>query len=162
MGIVEATTELLQQVALGIPLFHNELILGALVFAVTAGVVGLCIPGLLMPISFSAGMLMDSWLAIPTVAAGAMLGSHALFLLARNGMRGALERRFGHRIDRFQPHMARYGIAYTAGLRIIGTPHVLVTLASAAGRLRHSSFALASFIGFLPAIALSAGAGSAF
>jgi len=161
MGIVETATELLQQAAIGHPLFHNEVILAALVFVVTASAVGLCVPGLLMPISFTAGMLMESWLAIPIVAAGAMLGSHALFLLARTGMRDTLERRFGDRVDRFRPHIERYGVAYTAGLRIIGTPHVLVTLASAAGRLRHGSFALASFLGFLPAIALSVGAASA-
>lgn len=142
--------------------FDNPYIIAAVFLAVTAGVIGLGIPGLLLPLSFSAGVLLDEWLAVPAVAIGAVLGSHALFLGARYGFRETLDMRLAGRMDRFTPHLEQYGLFYVAGLRVIGTPHLLVTLASAAGPLNQRGFALATLLGFLPAIALSAGAGSIF
>jgi uncharacterized membrane protein YdjX (TVP38/TMEM64 family) len=140
----------------------SELLVAAMLLVVTTGVIGLCVPGLLMPLSFSAGLLMESWLAVPVVAAGAVLGSQGLFLAARRGMGKRLQQKLASRLANYSPHMNRYGIAYVAGLRVVGTPHALVTLASAASPLRHGRFALASLLGFLPSIIISAGAGSAF
>ena len=141
--------------------FDNELLLAAFLFIGTACIVGLCVPGLLVPISFSAGMLMDSWLAVPVVVTGAVLGSQALFLAARHGLGGRLERRFAARMGRLNPRLQQYGPAAVTLLRVIGTPHFLVTLASAAGPLGQRGFAIASLLGFLPAIAVSAVAGAA-
>ena len=140
----------------------NQALIALLLLLVTTGAVGTCVPGLLMPISFSAGLLMESWLAVPVVALGAVLGSQGLFLAARSGLGDALDRRLGGRMARFMPHLERYGLVYVAALRVAGTPHALVTLASAASPLRHGKFAAASLLGFLPSIAICAGAASAF
>jgi len=153
---------LLGSVTSAAAMFDNQIVLAIFLFAATTGVIGMCIPGMLLPLSFSAGMLLDNWLAVPVVALGAVAGSHLLFLAARYGMGDALEARLAGRMERFAPHLERHGFAYVALLRVIGTPHFLVTLASAAGPLNQRSFALATLLGFLPAIALTAGAGSAF
>lgn len=162
MNLADLATALAEQLAFASAVLDNDMMVAAMLLLVTTGVIGLCVPGLLIPISFSAGLLMESWLAVPVVAAGAVLGSQGLFLAARHGMGGALERRLGGRMERFGPHLERYGMAYVAVLRVLGTPHALVTLASAASPLRQGRFALATLIGFLPSIALGAGAGTAF
>jgi uncharacterized membrane protein YdjX (TVP38/TMEM64 family) len=162
MEMAEFGLPLLEWVTSAVPLFDNQIFVAIFLFAVTAGVIGLCIPGMLLPISFSAGILMDHWLAVPVVALGAVLGSHALFLVARYGMGDRLHARLAGRMERFAPGLERHGLAYVAVLRVIGTPHFLVTLASAAAPLTQRRFAIATLLGFLPAIALSAGAGTAF
>ena len=159
MGIEQMAMAVLEAVNAAAAGFDDPVLLAAFVCLATAGIVGLCVPGLLMPIAFSAGMVLDGWIAIPAVVAGAVLGSHALFLTGRYGMGDALERRIGPRMARFGPHLERYGLAYVALLSVIGTPHFLVTLASAAGPVRQRGFAFATMLGFLPAISLSAGAG---
>ncbi len=162
MGLAEIASMIADQLAVVAAMLDSELLVAAMLLVVTTGVIGMCLPGLLMPISFSAGLLMESWLAVPVVAAGAVLGSQGLFLAARRGMGKRLQQRLAGRLATYAPHLDRYGVAYVAGLRVIGTPHALVTLASAASPLRHGRFALASLLGFLPAIAISAGVGTAF
>ncbi len=162
MSPTELAAPLLDMLASFGGLVDSKLALAGLLLVVTASAVSLCVPGLLMPISFSAGLLMDSWLAVPVVTLGAVLGSHGLFLAARRGFSKPIERRFAGRLERFGPHLGRYGLFYVAGLRVVGTPHALVTLASAAGPLRHGRFALATLLGFLPSIAVATGAGTAF
>ncbi len=162
MSFADLAALLAEQLAWASAMLDNELMVAAMLLVVTTSVIGLCVPGLLMPISFSAGLLLESWLAVPVVMAGAVLGSQGLFLAMRRGMGRSLAKRLASRIERFTPHLERYGILYVAGLRVVGTPHALVTLASAAGPLRHGHFALASLLGFLPAIVISAGAGTAF
>ena len=162
MGIADMVSWLMGQLAGVAIVLDSPVALAAVLLLLTTGAIGLCVPGLLMPISFSAGVLLDSWLAVPVVALGAVLGSLGLFLAARYGMAPAFERRLAGRMERFAPHLGRYGFGYVVLLRMIGTPHVLVTLASAASPLRPGRFALATLIGFLPSIALSAGAGTVF
>ncbi len=161
MNMFELAAPILEALAGIGSVIDSEPVIAGLVLVITAGAIGLCVPGLLVPISFSAGLLLDGWLAIAVVASGAVMGSHGLFLAARHGLGGAIERRLAGRLERFAPHLANYGFFYVAGLRMVGTPHALVTLASAASPLGHRSFALATLLGFLPAIALSAGAASA-
>ena len=151
---------LFEPLAIAAAFFDNEFLLAGLLFVGTACIIGFCVPGLLLPISFSAGMLMDSWLAVPVVVAGAVLGSQALFVAARYGLGDRLERRFGARMGRLNPHVQQYGPAAVALLRVVGTPHFLVTLACAAAPLGQRGFAIASLLGFLPAIAVSAVAGA--
>lgn len=162
MELAQLASALAEQIGVAAAMFDSDLLMAALLFVLTTGAVGLCVPGLLMPISFSAGLMLESWLAVPVVAAGAVLGSQVLFVAARCGMGGTLEKRFAGRLDRFTPHLESYGLAYVTGLRVLGTPHALVTLASAASPLRQGRFALASLLGFLPSIAVSAGAGTLF
>lgn len=158
MDLAQTGLDLLQHLAGAMP--DNPFIISALLFTVTTCAVSLCIPGLLMPIAFSAGLMLDGFWAVPIVTAGAVAGSQALFVAARCGAGKSLERRLSGRMEQYMPHLERYGLIYVAGLRVLGTPHALVTLASAASPLRHRGFALASMLGFLPAIAIGAGTGS--
>jgi uncharacterized membrane protein YdjX (TVP38/TMEM64 family) len=67
----------------------------------------------------------------------------------------------GPRIERFDQTIAQRGFFYLLGLRLLGMPHMLVTAASALSPLRARSFALATLLGFLPAVTIAAMAGSA-
>ena len=58
-------------------------------------------------------------------------------------------------------NLAKRGFYYLLGLRLAGAPHVLVTASSALSAIRTRSFITATLLGFLPAIALAAMAGSA-
>jgi uncharacterized membrane protein YdjX (TVP38/TMEM64 family) len=69
--------------------------------------------------------------------------------------------RWGDRLRRFDGELHRRGFFYVAGLRVVGVPHILVTAASALSPMRSRSFALATLLGFLPAVALASMAGSA-
>lgn len=143
------------------PLLDNELLIGLAVLALTAAATGLGVPGTLVPISFSSGALLGGWLGAGVVVTGALLGSLAFFAVTRLWLAGPARRRFGTRLARFDEGFAKRGFAYLLGLRLVGVPHVLVTAASALSAIRPRSFALATLLGFLPAVALSALAGSA-
>ena len=100
-------------------------------------------------------------LKILVVIAGAVLGSHALFVVTRRWLSERLRRRWGERLARFDRNIEKRGFYYLLGLRLIGAPHVLVTASSALSAVRARSFVLATMLGFLPAITLAAMAGSA-
>ena len=141
----------------------DPFVLAAILCISTALVGGFGVPGLLVPLSFSSGLLLDSVIGAPVVLLGLVLGSQGLFLAAR---RGATSRRFAG--SRFAGYAAalerrsgRYGPLYAAGLRVVGTPHVVVTFGSAVAGLRQRDFALATLIGSAPAVALAAAAGAA-
>lgn len=139
----------------------SELLLGIVFLSLTAAVMASGIPGFLVPISFSSGALLGGWLGILVVVAGAVLGSHALFVVTRRWLAERLRRRWGERLGRFDRNMHKHGFYYLLGLRLIGAPHLLVTASSALSAIRARSFALATLLGFLPAITLAAMAGSA-
>ena len=64
-------------------------------------------------------------------------------------------------MQRFDEAIAKRGFVYLLGLRLIGAPHLLVTASSALSAIRTRSFAFATLLGFLPAVALAASAGAA-
>lgn len=143
------------------PVLDSEWLIGLLVFALTATAVGLGVPGVLLPISFSSGALLGGWEGMGTVVAGALLGSQAFFAVTRRWLAERVRRRWGERLRRFDREIARRGFFYLVGLRLAGVPHVLVSAASALSPIRARSFALATALGLLPAIGLAAMAGSA-
>lgn len=142
-------------------LIQSEFALALALFTLTAALVALCVPGTIIPLSFSSGALLGSWAGMAVVAAGALLGSQVLFLLIRHGLQQRVRRRWGERLAFFERRLTKRGFFYLVGLRLVGVPHFLVTAGSAVTRLRAFSFAAGSLIGFLPAIALTATAGSA-
>ena len=139
----------------------SEVLLGLALLALTATLVGFGVPGVLVPLSFSSGALLGGWFGMLVVVAGAVLGSHALFLATRRWFDTRVRRRWGAKLERFDHAVGKRGFYYLLGLRLAGVPHMLVTASSALSAIRARSFALATLIGFLPAIALSAMAGSA-
>jgi uncharacterized membrane protein YdjX (TVP38/TMEM64 family) len=152
---------LFEQVPFLASLLGNELWLGLAFVALTAALVGSGVPGVLVPLSFSSGALLGGWLGMLVVIAGAVLGSHALFVATRRWLGTRVRRRWGEKLDRFDHAVGKRGFYYLLGLRLAGVPHVLVTASSALSAIRARSFVLATLLGFLPAIALSAMAGSA-
>jgi uncharacterized membrane protein YdjX (TVP38/TMEM64 family) len=158
---VETTGWLFDALPFLASLAGSELWLGLAFLAVTATLVASGVPGVLVPLSFSSGALLGGWLGMLVVIAGAVLGSHIFFVATRRWFAARVRRRWGARIERFDQHVSRRGFFYLLGLRLTGVPHVLVTAASALSVIRACSFALATLLGFLPAITLAAMAGSA-
>jgi|SRR5690554_4628882 len=142
-------------------LLASELLLGAAFLALTASLIAFGVPGVLLPISFTSGALLGSWAGMAVVVTGAMLGSHALFLSTRIWLGAWMRKRGSHRLERLDQAIAKRGFVYLLGLRLVGAPHLLVTVSSALSAMRTRSFALATLLGFLPAVALAANAGAA-
>ena len=152
-----------------LPLAHLESILAmpfgeawlALAFfALTASVYATGIPGTLLPISFSSGLLLGSAAGMAVVAAGAMLGAQALYAALERGPRTALRRKYSQHLDRLEGIAARGGILPIIGLRLAGLPHIAVTGICAVAAVGPHRYALATAAGVLPAIALSSIAGA--
>jgi uncharacterized membrane protein YdjX (TVP38/TMEM64 family) len=152
---------LFDQVPFLAALADNPLWLGLTFIVLTATVVAAGVPGTMLPISFSSGMLLGGWLGMAVVVVGALLGSHAFFIATRRWFATHVRQRWGERLKRFDNKLERHGFFYVLGLRLVGAPHFLVNAASALSPIRARSFALATAIGFTPAVALAATAGSA-
>lgn len=148
----------LNQIAL---FLQSELLIAGLFFIVTAVLIALCVPGVLLPMALSSGALLGGWQAAAVVAMGALAGSQILFLVSRRFAADRLRHRLGPRFERFQQKVAAHGLWYVVGLRIVGAPHFLVTAGSALLPMRATSFAIATLIGLLPAIGVGAFTGSA-
>ena len=150
-----------EQVPFLAALAGSELLLGLALLALTAMLVALGVPGVLVPISFSSGALLGGWLGMLCVVLGAVLGSQVFFVATRRWLAARVRRRWGARLDPIDRAISKRGFYYLLGLRLTGVPHLLVSAASALSAIRARNFALATLLGFLPAIALSAMAGSA-
>ena len=138
----------------------SELLLAGLFFTATAILIALCVPGVLVPMAAGSGAVLGPWAAAAAVVLGAVAGSQLFFLSARRLGRERLRARFGERLNRIEKRFAAHGIWYVIGLRVIGTPHFLVTAGCALMPMRSSTFAIATLIGLLPAIGIAAAAGS--
>lgn len=149
-----------EQVPFVTMLFGSDWLLGLAFLTLTATMTAFGVPGVLVPISFSSGALLG-WEGTLAVTAGAVIGSHALFLVTRRWMGARVRRRWGERLERFDQDISRRGFYYLLGLRVLGAPHMLVTAASAVSAIRTRSFVAATMLGFLPAITLASMAGSA-
>lgn len=141
----------------------DPVVLAMALLALTAALVAMCVPGVIVPLAFCSGALLGGWAGVLVVVTGALLGSQALFLIVRTLLKERVRFRLGKRLARLQAlehHVARRGLFYVAGLRVAGVPHFLVTAASALTPLGAGSFALATLLGFLPVVALTAAAGA--
>jgi uncharacterized membrane protein YdjX (TVP38/TMEM64 family) len=142
-------------------MFDSELALALAFAGVATAVMAFGVPYLLLPISFSSGMLLGGRLGIAVMLVGTLLGSQALFTAARWWLAEPIRRRWGHRLQRFDPELRKRGFWYLVGLRLIGAPHLFVSMACALSPLRARQYALATLIGLTPAIALAVTAGTA-
>lgn len=137
----------------------TAVLIAALWFATTS-LTAAGVPGVLIPATLAAEAVAGPVAATATVAMGAMGGSLLLFMAARRWGSPAIASRLGGRLESFERRFAAHGIWYVIGLRLIGTPHMLVTVGSAMMPIRAPAFAAATLLGSLPAIALAAMAGS--
>lgn len=151
----------MESVELLLGLVENDLVLALLLFAGTTALVACCVPGAIVGMSVSSASLLGNWLAMPVVAAGALVGSLILFLTIRHADAGRARRRLGSKLHTIEKRFVEHGAWYIVGLRLLGAPHFLVTAASALLPLRASTFAAATVAGLLPAIAIAAAAGGA-
>ena len=142
-------------------LAENRLLVAAVVFAATATVIALWVPGLLLPIAASSGALMNVWTATGVVSLGALAGSMVIFLTTRRLARDRVPARIAGFLERFEAKFRSRGAWVVFGLRLAGAPHFLVSAGSALMPMRASSFALATLAGMLPIIMMAAAAGSA-
>ena len=135
---------------------------GALIcYLLTTTLTTCSIPGVLIPMSLTSGMLLGPWLAVLVVALGALTGSLFLFELTRRFGTARLRYRFGARVDRFAERLARAGPMTVIALRMIGAPGPLITAGAALTRMPRPVFALATLAGLLPSVVLAAvGAGT--
>jgi uncharacterized membrane protein YdjX (TVP38/TMEM64 family) len=139
----------------------HEPLLALALLSLTAVLVGLGVPGVLLPISFSSGALLGGWMGMLVVIAGAVLGSQALFAVTRSWLADRARRRWGARLSRLDRNVTTRGFYYLLALRLVGAPHMLVTTTCALSAIRARSFVLATLLGLMPAVTAAAMAGSA-
>jgi uncharacterized membrane protein YdjX (TVP38/TMEM64 family) len=141
---------------------NSVVAVAAITFVAAAVLMALGVPGVIVPLSLTSGAMLDAEIAAAAVAAGGAVGSQALFLLARTAFRERARGRVGDRLHGIEQAFARRGAWYVLGLRLVGAPSLALTGACALLPIRHGTFALVSFAGFLPAAWLAASVGSAF
>jgi uncharacterized membrane protein YdjX (TVP38/TMEM64 family) len=114
------------------------------------------IPGVLLPMSLTGGLLLGPWLAVLTVATGAVTGSLFLFALTRRFGAERIRRRFGSRLAPLEARLTRFGPGAVIALRLVGAPGPLITAGAAITSMERTPFALATLAGLLPGVALAA------
>jgi len=127
-----------------------------LLFLVTTTLTACSVPGVLIPISLTGGVLLGPWLAVLTVAGGALTGSLFLFSLTRRFGAARLRSRFGARLEPLEARMARFGPYAVVALRVAGAPGPLITAGAALTPMRMPAFAVATLAGLLPSVVLAA------
>lgn len=132
-----------------------------LVFLITTTLTACSIPGIIIPMSLTGGLLLGPWLAVLTVAAGALTGSLFLFGLARRFGTRRLQEKFGERLAGLEERLTAYGPYAVVALRVAGAPGPLVTAGAALTSMRVPVFALATLAGLLPSVILAAAGSSA-
>jgi uncharacterized membrane protein YdjX (TVP38/TMEM64 family) len=114
------------------------------------------IPGVLIPMSLTGGLLLGPVLAVVTVATGAMTGSLFLFSLTRRFGTARLRQRFGAKLAPMEDRLSRLGPYAVVGLRIAGAPGPLITAGAALTAMRRTPFAVATLVGLLPSVVIAA------
>lgn len=142
-------------------LLENQALIALVVFAGTAIVVALWVPGFLLPIAASSGAMLSMWIAAAAVAGGALVGSMAVFAVTRYLLSDHVPRNIAGFLNRYEARFEARGAWFVLALRLGGAPHSLVSAGSALMPIRASSFALATLAGMSPTIILAAAAGSA-
>ncbi len=142
-------------------LLQNDVLVGLLLFAGTAIVISLWIPGMLVPIAASSGALINTWPATAVVVLGALVGSMVIFATTRRFSPGHVPARFAAFLAKFESRFKSHGAWMVLGLRLAGAPHFLVSASSGVMPIRASAFALATLLGMFPAVLIGASAGAA-
>lgn len=128
-------------------------------FALTASIYATGVPGTLVPISFSSGLLLGP-AGMVVVGAGAMLGALVMYIALERCSHATLRRKYARHLSRLDRLKSAGGIVPLIGLRLIGLPHVIVTGLCALAAVGPRRYALATAVGVVPAIALSSIAGA--
>ena len=128
--------------------------------ALYAGCVAVSFP-VAVVLTVASGLLFGPGLGTALTVTGSTTGSVVIFLAARGALAPMLARQVGTRLDGFRRGLARNAFSYILACRLIPViPFWLVNLAPALLGARLAPFALATFIGIIPASAVYASLGA--
>jgi uncharacterized membrane protein YdjX (TVP38/TMEM64 family) len=112
-------------------------------------------------ITVAGGLLFGTALGAVLAVCGSTIGAIALFFIARTALGPLLARRVRGLLARVEPGLRRDGFSYVLALRLIPVvPFWLINLAAALSGVRLWHFALATFIGVIPAATIVASIGA--
>jgi uncharacterized membrane protein YdjX (TVP38/TMEM64 family) len=128
--------------------------------ALYAAAVAVSFPGAVV-LTVSSGLLFGPFLGAALTVLGATTGSIIIFLAARGALAPMLSRQVGTRLDWFRDGLAHNAFSYILACRLIPViPFWLVNLAPALLGARLGPFALATFLGIIPASLVYASLGA--
>ena len=128
--------------------------------ALYALAVAVSFPGAVV-FSVTGGLLFGTVLGAALTVCAATIGAVIIFLAARSALGPFLARRTQRMLDRVRPGLQRNGFLYVLALRLIPVvPFWLINLAAALSGVRLSHFAVATFIGIIPATTVFASIGA--
>ena len=113
-------------------------------------------------LTLAGGLLFGTLAGGALAVTGATFGAVLLFLIARSAVAGSVASRDGAALGRLREDLRQNGFSYLLAIRLIPVvPFWLVNLAAALCGMRLSQFAIATFIGIIPAtfVIASIGAG---
>lgn len=140
--------------------FENDLLVGLLLFIVTAVLISMWVPGLVIPLAASSGALLNSWWGAAPVALGSLVGSMVIFFTVRRFGRDRAPDRVTQFMSRRQLGAGAKGLLSVLLLRLVGAPHFLVSAGYALTPMGNRSFAIATALGMMPAIFMATALGS--
>jgi uncharacterized membrane protein YdjX (TVP38/TMEM64 family) len=125
-----------------------------------AGAVAVSLPGAVF-LTLAGGFLFGTWLGGLLAVLGATAGAVAVFLIARTALGSSLRRRAGPWLARMEAGFRADALSYLLVLRLVPIfPFWLVNLVPAFLSVPVGTFALATFLGILPASFVYAGVGA--
>jgi uncharacterized membrane protein YdjX (TVP38/TMEM64 family) len=161
LGKMEGWLELREQIATLLPMVGGAIGGALLLYLLVTALTACSVPGVLIPMSLTGGVLLGPWITVAAVAGGALSGSLLLFQLTKRLGGQRLRLRLGPRLQPFEARLATYGPLAVFALRVAGLPGPLITAGAAATAMRLPVFAGATLLGLLPSVVLAA-AGSSF
>ncbi|HTQ33517.1 MAG TPA: TVP38/TMEM64 family protein [Stellaceae bacterium] len=124
-----------------------------------AGLTALSVPGAAI-LTLASGFLFGPWLGAFYALIGATLGASAVFLAARGGLAGLVERA-GPPVRRIKEGFSEDGFSYLLSLRLLPIfPFWLVNLVAGASGMRLPTYLAATFLGMIPGALVYAGIGN--
>lgn len=127
----------------------------ALIFAIAVSLTAFGLPGMVIPLSVLSSPALGPLASAIVIVAGLTVGSQVMFLFVRRVGRERIRSLGGARFENLVLECDKRGMFYSVGLRALGTPHVLVTGASAVTSMSPLTFAIATVAGFAPVVVLS-------
>jgi uncharacterized membrane protein YdjX (TVP38/TMEM64 family) len=124
-----------------------------------AALTALSVPGAML-MTLAAGFLFGPWLGGTYALIGATCGAGAVFLAARTGLAGLVDRA-GPRVQRLKVRFRADAFSYLLCLRLVPIfPFWLVNLAAGATNMPLSVYLIATFVGMIPGTFIYAGIGN--
>jgi uncharacterized membrane protein YdjX (TVP38/TMEM64 family) len=141
-------------------LIESDLVIGLLMFVVTALLISMWVPGFVIPLAASSGVLLNSWWGAAPVILGSVVGSIVIFFSVRRFGRERVPGKVVAFMTGLEPGEGLRGLLSVIVLRLIGAPHFLVSAGYALTPMGTRPFAIATALGMMPAILMAAAVGS--